>query len=103
MSLSSLCVQVLLLSWWGEAAEAMPAVLSWMACKGGEELRCLCLLSVLKCCSMCGVRQPRPCQLLLLDGLQERRAEVSLSSLCAQVLLSMWSGAAGAMPAVVAG
>ena len=50
MSLSSLCAQVLLLLWWSEAAEAMPAVLTWMACKGGEEARCLCLLSLLKCC-----------------------------------------------------
>ena len=45
-----------------------------MACKGGEELRCLCLLSVLKCRSLCGVRQPRPCQLWLLDGLQGEKS-----------------------------
>jgi hypothetical protein len=34
---------------------------------------------------------------------KRRRAEVSLSSLGVQVLLSVWSGAAEAMPAVVAG
>ena len=47
---------------------------------------------------------PRPCQLLLLDGLRgRRRAEVSLSSLCVQVLPSVWTEAAEVMPAVVAG
>ena len=77
-----------------------------MACEGGEELRCRCLLSAFECCSLCGLRQPRSCQLLLLDGLmacRRRRAEVSLSSLCVQVLLSVWSEAAEVMPAVVAG
>jgi hypothetical protein len=88
VSLSSLCVQVLL-SVWSEAAEAMPSVVAgWLA--RGEEPRCLCLLSAFKCCSLCGVGQPRPCQLLLLDGLQgRRRAEVSLSSLCVQVCCSV--------------
>ena len=58
------------------------------------------------CCSVCGVRQPRSRQLLLLDGLMAcrwRRAEVSLSSLCIQVLPSVWREAAEAMPAVIAG
>ena len=83
MSLSSLCAQVLL-SLWSEAAEAMPAVWTWMAGKGGEEPRCLCLLSVFKGCSLCGVRQQRPCQLWLLDGLQGGE---ELWCLC---LLSVW-------------
>ena len=56
------------------------------------------------CCSLCGLRQPRPCQLLLLCGLRgRRRAEVSLSILCVQVLLSVWTEAAEVMLAVVAG
>jgi len=94
VSLSSLCAQVLL-SVWSGAAEAMPAVAAgWLA--GGEELRrtraqvSLSSLCVQACCSLCGLRQPRPCQLLLLDGLQgSRRAEVSWSSLCAQVCCSL--------------
>jgi len=69
-SLSSLCAQGLL-SVWSEAAEVMPAVVAgWLA--GGEEPRCPCLISGFKCCSRCGLRQPRSCQLLLLDGLQGR-------------------------------
>jgi hypothetical protein len=61
-------------------------------------------LCVQVCCSLCVMRQPRSCQLLLLDGLRgRRRAEVSLSSLCVQVLLSVWTEAAEVTPAVVAG
>ena len=75
MSLSSLCAHQVLLSLWSEAAEAMPAVWTWMAGKGGdlEELRCLCLLSVFKWCahrvmsdhghaSNCWMARERPCQ-----------------------------------------
>ena len=88
--------------WRTEAAEAMPGVWTWLACKGGEEPRCLCLLSVLKCCSRCGARQQRPCQLCgpgWLAREEKSRGEVSLSSLCAQVVRSPWDEATRALPA----
>ena len=100
MSLSHLWVQVLL-SVWTEAAEVAALCVEWgsrghascccwMACEGGEELRVLCLLSVLKGCSLCGVRQPRSCQLLLLDGLQKEKSRgVLVSSLGSSAALGV--------------
>ena len=103
MSLSSLCAQGLLSQEeWGSRGHA--SCCCWMACRRTRAEVSLSSICVQVRCSLCGVGQQRPCQLLLLDGLRGRsRAEVSLSSLCVQVLLSVWSEAAEAMPAVVAG
>ena len=84
MSLSSLYAHQVLLSLWSEAAEAMPAVWSWMAGKGGEEPRCLCLLYVFKWCAHRGMRRPEPCQLCGAGWLarEEKSRGVFVFSLC---------------------
>ena len=80
---SPLGVKVLL-SLESEAAEAMPAVWTWMAGKGGEEPRCLCLLYVFKWCAHRGMRRPEPCQLCGAGWLarEEKSRGVFVFSLC---------------------
>jgi len=82
----------------------MLAVLSGMACKGGREPRCLCLLSVFKGCSHCRREATEALPAVVAGGLaggEELRCLCLLSVLkgCSH----RRSGAAEAMPAVVAG
>ena len=100
----SLCSS-LLLSVWTEAAEVMSAVVAgWLDGLQEEKSRGVSVFSLCSSAALCVERGSRGhasccCWMACRRG----RAEVSLSSLCAQVMLSVWSEAAEAMPAVVAG